>query len=114
YKLQLNYAFIMGYRFDVSIYRGRVIGIDGMSCYAAHIKKLIDLKDKYHRFFYEGKFVVNTIYPLPKNVIMTEYEYEDETLLVFMNKSHTSCTFEVPGRIISLEGDGVYCMLKLR
>ncbi len=112
YKLQLNYAFVMGYRFDVSIYRGRVMGIDGMNKYAAHIRKLIDLKDKYHRFFYEGKFVVNTICPLPEAVVMTEYEYNGEALLVFMNKSHVSCTFEVPGRMISLDGDDVYCVLK--
>lgn len=112
YILQLNYAFVMGYRFDVSIYRGRVIGIDGMKTYANHIKKLIDLKEKYHRFFYEGKFVVNTIYSLPENIIMTEYEYKEEVLFVFMNKDHTTCTFEVDGHAITLEGDDVYCMLK--
>ncbi len=112
YKLQLNYAFIMGYRFDVSIYRGRVIGVDGLKAYAGHIKKLIDLKEKYHRFFYRGRFVVNTMYPLPRNLIMTEYEYAGETLLVFMNKDHTACTFEAGGRKVTLEGEDVYCMLK--
>jgi hypothetical protein len=112
YILQLNYAFVMGYRFDVSIYRGRVIGIDGMKTYANHIKKLIDLKEKYHRFFYEGKFVVKTIYSLPENIIMTEYEYKEEVLFVFMNKNHTTCTFEVDGHAITLECDDVYCMLK--
>ncbi len=112
YKRQLNYAFIMGYRFDVSIYRGRVIGIDGSKAYADHIKKLIDLKEQYHRFFYEGKFVVNTYYPLPENIIMTEYEYGNETLLVFMNKENTSCIFHAAGLNTTLEGDEVCCILK--
>lgn len=114
YQLQLNFAFVMGYRFDVSIFRGRVMGIDGMNAYAAHIKKLIELKDRYATFFYQGRFVVNTSFSLPEHIIMTEYEYMEEVLLVFMNKSHIPCCFEVEGQSITVEGDDVYCAVSFK
>ena len=110
YKFQLNFAFAMGYRFDVSIYRGRVVGIAGEPDYAAYIRTLIDLKAKWHRFFYDGRFVVETLYDLPESVIMTEYRHGDETLLVFMNKTKQAISFEAGGRTIALEADGVECL----
>ncbi len=111
YKFQLNYAFAMGYRFDVSIYRGRVVGIAGEIDYANHVKKLIDLKAAWRRFFYEGRFVVETLYDLPESVIMTEYRHGDETLLVFVNKTGNALSFEAEEKTICLEADGVECIL---
>lgn len=112
YKLQLNHAFAMGYRFDVSIYRGRVVGIAGEPAYAAYIKKLIDLRTLWGRFFYEGRFVVETKLDLPEAVLMTEFRHGDESLLVFVNKSSKPITFDAEGKTVSLEPDGVICLLK--
>ncbi len=111
YKFQLNHAFAMGYRFDVSIYRGRVVGIAGEPDYARHVAKLIALKAVWRRFFYEGRFVVETICDLPKTVLMTEYRHGDETLLVYVNKTSAPLSFQACGRTISLEADGVECVL---
>jgi hypothetical protein len=42
---------------------------------------------------------------------MTEYRHGDETLLVFVNRTNTPLSFQACGRTISLEADGVECVL---
>ncbi len=112
YKLQLNWAFAMGYRFDVSIYRGRVVGIAGEPEYADYIKQLIGLRKEWARFFYGGRFVVDTVCDLPAEVVMTEYASGEERLLVFVNKASRPLSFKAAGRAVSLGADGVACVLK--
>ncbi len=112
YKLQLNWAFAMGFRFDVSIYRGRVVGIAGEPDYAEYVQRLIDLKSRWARFFYGGTFVVDTRYELPDSILMTEYKDGSENLLVFVNKSSESVSFKAGDKTITLEGNGVECRLR--
>jgi hypothetical protein len=111
FKLQLNWAFAMGYRFDVSIYRGRVVGVAGEPEYGAYVKKLIGLREQWRRFFYGGTFAADTVYDLPKSVLMTEYRADGETLLVFVNKTGTPVSFAAGGTPVALEADGVECRL---
>lgn len=111
WKLQLNWAFAMGFRFDVSIYRGRVVGIAGEPEYGEYVKKLIDLRKRWSRFFYGGNFVSDTCFDLPPSVVMTEYRAGQETLQVFVNKSGKPIRFRAGAAEIELEGDGVECRL---
>jgi len=109
YKSQLNFAFIQGHRFDVSIYRGRVCGIAGEPEYTNYIKKLIDLKEIYKRFFYEGKYVVDTQLSLPKGVHMCEYVHGNERLFAFWNMNEAPCSVSVSGNDVLLNADDVAC-----
>ena len=115
YKLQLNYALLCGFRFDVCIYRGRFIDMDGVKGYANHVKKLLDYKEKYHRFFYPSHFLMEELPPLPDTVLMSEYAYQDERLVLLLNPKteKQTVTFrgkdhEIPGYgLISICGDEI-------
>lgn len=85
YKLQLNYALLCGYRFDVSIYRGRKLEMNDVPNYAKHVKKLIDFKEKYHRFFYPANFCMEELPELPSHVLMSEYVNQNDRLVMMLN-----------------------------
>lgn len=113
YKLQLNYALVCGYRFDVSIYRGRVIDMDGVKDYANHVKYLLEYKERYHRFFYPSQFKMEEMPALPEDIIMTQYVYHDERLVLFLNCSketkqvfYGGKEYQLPGwNVLSICGD---------
>ena len=115
YRLQLNYILLCGYRFDISIYRGRVIDMDGVPGYANQVKRLIEYKERYHRFFYPANFCMEELVELPETVLMTEYTYNDERLVLMLNaeKEAQTITFRdkeytIPGwSILSICGDVV-------
>lgn len=112
FKRLLNYAFMYGFRFDVSVYRGRKSIVSDLPDYAAHIKKLIDLKERYHSFYYNGRFVCNHMPQLPKGIRSAEYENNNgETLLVLWNDSDASIEFTVCNTAVTLPGQEVHCML---
>ncbi len=115
YRLQLNFALICGYRYDVSIYRGRVIDMDGTPNYANHVKRLLEFKEKYHRFFYPSRFCMKDLPQVPDAVLMTEYVYENEKLVLFLNCEKTpqnviwnGKTYEIPAyNVLSICGEDV-------
>lgn len=72
-KRQLNFAFMIGHRFDVSIYRGHRNLITDLPDYAAYVKKLTDLREQYHDFFYHGTFCLSNDYVLPKGCHLGEF-----------------------------------------
>ncbi len=112
FKRLLNYAFVYGFRFDVSVYRGRKSIISDLPDYAAYIKKLTDTKEQYRAFFYQGRFVCNHTLPLPAGVRMTEYENpEGQTLLVFWNDSGAPVEFTAGGRPVRLAPQEVDCLV---
>lgn len=107
YKLQLNYALVCGYRFDVSIYRGRVLDLDGMQGYARHIKRLLEYKENYHRFFYPSKFSMRELPDLPKDVLMTEYVCGRESLILMLNTGMEMEKVSFGGKEYEIPGYGV-------
>lgn len=111
FKDELNFAFIHGHRFDVSIYRGRVVGVAGEPQYAEYIKKLIDLRENYHRFFYQGRYVADTKADLPEKVHMTEYVHGSERMLAFWNENESPLAVTVCGKTLQLDGNSVGCMV---
>lgn len=111
FKAHLNNAFVMGYRFDVSIYRGRVIGIAGVPEFANHVKMLLETKEKYHDFFYAGKYVLDDLPKLPDGVAFSEFVHDGKKLYVFANMKDKAVSFEALGKSVSLEPYGVHCTL---
>lgn len=113
FKDELNFAFIHGYRFDVSIYRGRVAGIAGEPEYAKYIKKLIDLRKAYHQFFYHGKYVVDTDITLPDKVHMAEYTYENRKMFAFWNENKNEIDIDILGNTVHIGANDVACIVTL-
>jgi hypothetical protein len=64
---QLGNAFIHGYRHDVSPWRGRA-HIGQIPELAEKITKILALKEKYRKFFYEGTYVREEDPVLPDGV----------------------------------------------
>jgi len=112
FKRLLNYAFSYGFRFDISVYRGRKSIVSDLPDYAAYIKKLIDIKEQYRDFFYKGRFVCNHTLFLPKEIRMTEYESADgRTLLVFWNDSDREAEFTACGQPVNIASQDIACLL---
>ncbi len=87
FKVQLNFALVYGLHYDVSIYRGRLIDISGQPEYGKHLKYLIDIKEQYREFFYEGTYKgFDRSVETPGDVIANVFESPDgKTLLVLWN-----------------------------
>lgn len=86
WKVQLNYNFVYGMIFDISIYRGRVDSIENVPEYAAYVKKLIDMRKEYVPFFTEGKVDLPAT-KLPDEVHGLEYSYGGETIVALWNNT---------------------------
>jgi hypothetical protein len=108
FKQELNFAFAYGHRFDVSIYRGRVCGIAGIPEYGDYIKKLIDLKEKYHKFFYGGRIISVEKLNQPEDVIKVEYvSVNNDHMQVLWNNSNKDVSVNVDGKEIAIKAQDV-------
>ena len=89
FESELDYAFVNGLRYDVSMYRGRLIDISGQPRYGEYLKYLLDLKEEYREFFYEGKFIGDdTSIEKPVDIIANLFENkEGSRLLILWNTS---------------------------
>ena len=106
FEQHLNYAFVFGLVFDVSIYRGRG-SISDCPRYGEYVKKLIDLKEKYHKFFYGGKFISAFDSKLPSCVFAAVYECDNERIIAVCNNNYEEKEFTVCGKKITLSANEV-------
>ncbi|MBQ8356674.1 MAG: hypothetical protein IJX39_02580 [Clostridia bacterium] len=112
FRDELNFAFVNGHRFDVSVYRGRKIGIKGVSEYAAHIKKLNALKDRYADFFFGGRFIYDTVpETLSGHVYFGEFAANGQHLLALANDKDVEAVVKVSGKIHTVPPHEVACMI---
>ena len=109
FRDDLNHAFIYGFRYDVAIYRCRKACVTELPAYAAHLKKLLDLKKEYSEFFYGGKFVCETDLSLPEGVKYCEYEAGGKRMFALWNNSKEEKSFDVIGRTVTLPAGEVAC-----
>ena len=105
----LNYAFVMGLIFDASIYRGRKTHITALPRYAEYLTGLLDLKETYRRFFYEGTFVSEEDVALPEGVVMGAYRSQGDRLYAFANRRDQAVRFSFKNREITMEAHRVAC-----
>ena len=101
WKRHLNYAFTFGLIFDVAIYRSRVGTIKLAPEYAKYIKKMIEMRKPYFKFFKEGTFNLPSV-SLPSNIKAAEYQYGDKRIMTVWNDSDDAV--EVCGKTIPSQG----------
>lgn len=107
----LHHAFIYGFRFDVSPWRGRT-DISSMPRLTALVKRLVDLRDNYREFFYRGKFVCDTDFLLPTRVRKGEFLSEDgkRRLITLWNDNATEVTMDICGKSVTIAPGDVACV----
>lgn len=112
FDIELNHAFIQGFRFDVSIYRSRRT-VSTLPAFGECVAKLIALKEKYHRFFYDraARYVCETTLTVPAGVRYTEYVYGDERMFAFSNETNTDVEFDVLGKTVKVGARDVACIV---
>lgn len=97
FRKHWNYAFVTGLIFDVSTNRGRAFDMSGYPESAEYIKKLLALKEKYHRFFYGGRYSSAFDLGLPWNVFGAFYDSGDEQICALCNNTEKPVEVEVYG-----------------
>lgn len=100
---KLNYAFVTGLIFDVSIYRGRRVDMSGAPQYAARIAELVALRERYHAFFYGGRFVsAERELALPPRIHAAVYERDGARILALCNNTAAEVSLTVYGKNVTL------------
>ena len=109
FRHELNFAFVNGLRYDVSIYRGRLIDVSGMPEYSEHLKNLLSLKEKYREYFYEGKFIgEDEQIDKPHFITANLFESPDgKRLLALWNESSNDYTVSAYGSGIRIGANEV-------
>ena len=101
WKRHLNYAFTFGLIFDVAIYRCRVGTMKLAPDYSEYVKKIIEMRNPYFKFFKEGTFNIPSV-SLPSYVKAAEYQYGDKRIMTVWNDSDDIT--EVCGKTIPPQG----------
>lgn len=111
FRKHLNFAFVNGLRFDVSIFRGRVGGIAMLPDYAEHVKYLLELKEHYRGYFYEGSFEgpEETI-PFGGGIWANRFRSAQGGLLtVLWNETDEAKQVDFYGETITLQPNEILC-----
>lgn len=108
FRNHLNFAFTYGLIFDVSIYRGRRIGVAGLPEYAEYLKKLIDIRNEYSKYFCLGRFATMYGEPLPNVIRAAKFKADDGSFIVSMwNTDSKDVTFTLYGKEITVKANDV-------
>ncbi len=104
FREHLNYAFVSGLIIDVSIFRGRVCGIAGQPAYGAYLKKLLDWKEAYRRYFYEGIFRSARGLSLPETVRGSLFYAREggDFIAALWNTGAEEAVFPLLGRTVTI------------
>jgi len=107
FRDHLNYAFVTGLIFDVSIFRGRRVDISAMPAYGAHLRYLLDWKERYREFFYDGKFSSTFGEKLPDGVRANRFTHEDRFVVAYWNKNPYPVEATLYGKTTIIPADDV-------
>jgi hypothetical protein len=94
-------AFVHGFRLDVSPWRGRA-HIGELPDLAQKIKTLLEIKEKYRRFFYGGAYVYDRPSSIPGCVKSGCFAAGNDRIYTLWNDSQTAQTFELCGSTVTL------------
>lgn len=110
---ELNFAFVHGWRFDVSIYRGRKVGIKGAPAYAARIARLNALKNRYAEFFFgDGRFTYDTVPEiLSGKVWFGEHVAGERHLMALANYGDGEASVRIGDAVYTVPPHEVSCVL---
>ena len=100
----LGHAFVRGYRFDVSPWRGRT-QLSELPSLAEKISRILELKQAYAPYFYGGKQVFDQTPDLPSCIGYGVFEHEDggSRILALWNNSDREQTFPVEDKTITMK-----------
>lgn len=105
----LNHAFVNGFRFDVSIFRGKMTDISSQPKYGEHLKYLLDIKEKYKDYFYFGTFIGDdTSFEKPFFITANLYmNCENKQILAVFNDSDKEYDFTAYGKTEKISPYGI-------
>ena len=106
---QLGHAFVHGYRHDICPWRGRG-HIGQIPELAEKVKKILALKEKYRKFFYEGQYTGNLDLCLPAHVKYGEFINGNQRMYALWNDSDKEITVEIENQTITLGAQEVGCV----
>ena len=106
---QLGHAFVHGYRHDICPWRGRA-HIGQIPELAQKIGKLLSLKEKYRKFFYEGQYTGDLNLTVPTQIKYGEFINGKERMYALWNDSDKEITFEIENQTITLGAQEVGCV----
>ncbi len=106
---QLGHAFIHGYRHDICPWRGRA-HIGQLPELAEKIGKILSLKERYRKFFYEGQYTGDLNLDLPAVVKYGEFVNGAERMYALWNDSDKEITIEIENKTITLGAQEVGCI----
>ena len=78
--------------------------------FAEKIGKILALKEKYRKFFYEGRYVREEDPALPAGVKYGEFVNGDERMYALWNDSEETKTFFIKNQEITLNAQEVTCV----
>ncbi len=93
WKKHLNYAFVFGLIYDVSIYRCRASLLDA-PVFGEYVKTLVDMRRKYLNHFIYGKFNTPS-FSLPEKIWGAEYTFEGDAVIALWNDTENDYVFPV-------------------
>lgn len=105
FRKELNFAFVEGFLFDVSVNRGRMCDMTGYPAYAEHVHQLIQFKEKYRDFFYDGKYESAFDLKLPPEVFAANYVHLNRRITAVCNNSDSEVTLDIYGTSITLKSE---------
>lgn len=106
---QLGHAFIHGFRHDVSPWRGRA-HIGEIPKLGEKIGKILTLKEKYRKFFYEGQYVCEHTPEVPAGIRYGEFVNGNERMYALWNDTNTTQSFTLADQNITLNAQEVTCV----
>ena len=100
----LGHAFVRGYRFDVSPWRGRT-QLSELPSLAEKIGRILALKKAYAAYFYDGRQVFDQTPDLPACIGYGMFEHADGSsrILALWNNSDREQTFPAAGKTITMK-----------
>ncbi len=105
FKKHLNYAFVTGQIFDVSVNRGRKCDISGYPLYGEYVKELIGKKEEYRDFFYSGMYESAYDISLPRNVFASNFISGEKKITAICNNTDEAVVIDVYGKPLLLQPD---------
>ena len=105
----LGHAFVHGFRLDVCPWRGRT-DISSIPELGEKLLKLLTLKEKYRRFFYEGRYVCEDRPNVPLCVKHGEFKNGESTMFALWNDSYETVSFTLLDKEITLKPQEITCV----
>ena len=108
YKEQLNYTFMNGLIFDISVYRGRKSILADLPELAEYVGRLTKYRAKYREYFINGKYEKGVF--SKTELSFCKYTLEDKQLIIYWNNTDMSQKTKVDGVEYTIDCQDILCL----